>query len=132
MSVLAVGSCECADQRTWSRRKGQATTSTSVGLLRSHILFSPPSVTKIYQVGIQLHQVGTNVKGKPLGSGGIVHDIEEAIKAEMAETWSIMRDEVQYSEFRRNNSKLHRTVEDSCSHGLAKAAKDSIVEKYLS
>jgi len=72
------------------------------------------------------------MKGKPLGSGGVVHETEEAIKAEMADAWHVMRDPVKYGEFKSNIQDLHKTVERSCVSGAAKAAKDAIVEKYLS
>lgn len=89
-------------------------------------------VTKIYKVGVQLHQVGTKMKGKPLGSGGIVHETEEAIKAEMAEAWRIMRDEERYGEFKKNIKDLRGVIDESCTSGKAKSAVDAIVAKYLS
>jgi len=71
------------------------------------------------------------MKGKPLASGGIVTETEEAIKAEMAQTWAIMRDEERYGEFKRNIKELHKTMDESCTNGRAKSARDAIVKKYL-
>ena len=95
-------------------------------------MLSPNVVTTKYNVGVQLHQVATGLKGKRLGSGGIVHETEEAIKSEMSQAWSIMRDEKRYAEFKKNVKALRHDIDESCANGMAKAARDAIVKRYLS
>ena len=89
-------------------------------------------VVRVHHVGVQLHQVASGLKGKRLGVGGIIHETEEAIKAEMADAWATMRDEARYSEFKKNIKDLREVIETSCASGLCKAGRDAILKEYLS
>ena len=82
-------------------------------------------------MGVQLYQVGSGMKDRPLGAGGVVHETEEAIKQEMSEAWQVMRSE-RYNEMRNGMGKLKESILESCERGKAKEAVDLIVHDYQS
>ncbi|ORX40718.1 hypothetical protein BD324DRAFT_611861 [Kockovaella imperatae] len=88
-------------------------------------------ICRVYSAGVQLYQVNSGMKGRPLAVGGIVHETEEAIKEEMTSTWSIMRSS-KYDEMRGQISKLRDLLLESTERGETKKAMDSVVETYLS
>ena len=89
------------------------------------------SVCRVFGAGIQLYQVNSGMKGRPLAVGGNVHETEEAIKGEMKETWSVMRS-AKYDDMREAMRRLKETILSSAEKGEVKMAIDEIVQKYSS
>jgi hypothetical protein len=90
------------------------------------------AVTGVRKAGVELHQVKSGMRGKPLGIGGLVEETEAAIKREMAEAWGAMMDDQGYERFKKEMREIKRIVEASAQCGESRKAMDRILQKYLS
>ena len=79
---------------------------------------------------IQLHQVNSGMKGKPLGSGGIVIESEGAIKQEWHDAIIHVRGPA-YKNMKRSIVEINAKIRASLEHGKSKEALGALVERCL-
>ncbi|WVQ78124.1 hypothetical protein IAT38_000205 [Cryptococcus sp. DSM 104549] len=88
-------------------------------------------LARVWDCGVQLHQLNSGMDGLPLGSGGIVEGTPDAISAEMQQAWATMLDDEKWGAMREAMRKVKRVILDSGAKGESYKAKKRLVDNYL-